>query len=65
MIRYALIEDGAGHLEPRSGGFVRVDADVFDDEATARLAQEDANRDAERHGLPVVFRLFTLTEVGS
>lgn len=37
--------------------------DLFDDEAEAIVARDDANRDAEQHSIPPVFRLFRLTEV--
>lgn len=54
--RYVLIEESEHGFDARG-------ACLFDDEGEALVARNDENEDAARHCIPVIYRLFELTEV--
>lgn len=54
--RFILLEDSESGLDAHN-------ADLFDDESVALAARDGANKDAEHFGIPVIYRLFELTEV--
>lgn len=55
---FAVIEEGHAGLDGTT-------AELFDDKGVAIGSAERHNRDAESAGVPIIFRVFALTEVGT